>query len=99
MTFVKSQKDCLDIFVRVQPRASMNKIVGVIDNRLKIKLKAPPVDGAANKMCIQFIAKLLHAPKSHIEIISGKNSRQKTIRVMCEPMTIMQHIKKINSCV
>jgi len=94
MNFVKLQDDSLEIHVFVQPRSSMNKVVGVIDNRLKIKLKAPPVDGAANKMCIQFLAKLLHVPKSHIEILSGQSSRQKKIRIMCDPETTMQFINQ-----
>jgi hypothetical protein len=95
MNFIKSRNDCLDVFVLVQPRASVNKIVGVIDNRLKIKLKAPPVDGAANKMCIQFLAKSLHVPKSHIEILSGQSSRQKNIRIAGNPDTTLQQIKRL----
>jgi hypothetical protein len=95
MNFIKSRDDCLDVFVLVQPRASVNKIVGVIDNRLKIKLKAPPVDGAANKMCIQFLAKSLHVPKSHIEILSGQSSRQKNIRIAGNPDTTLQQIKRL----
>ena len=54
-------------------------ITGLHGDALKIKLKAPPVDGAANKMCIQYLAKCLKVPKSALEIISGHTSRSKLI--------------------
>jgi hypothetical protein len=95
MNFIQSHDDNIDLLVSVQPRSAMNKIVGIIDNCLKIKLKAPPVDGAANKMCIQFLAKTLHVPKSHIEILSGKSSRQKKLRIMGDPVSMTKNIMQL----
>lgn len=63
MNFIESHDESIELHVLVQPRSSMNKIIGVMNNRLKIKLKAPPVDGAANKMCIQFLAKTFGTKK------------------------------------
>jgi uncharacterized protein (TIGR00251 family) len=54
-------------------------IAGKHGDALKIKLTAPPVHGAANKMCIQFLSKQLQIPKSSIEIISGLKHRTKQI--------------------
>ena len=54
-------------------------IAGQHGDTLKIKLTAPPVDGAANKMCVQYLAKCLKVPKSSIEIISGHSSRTKRL--------------------
>jgi len=65
--------------VFIQPRSSKNMISGLYGDALKIKLTAPPVNGAANKMCIQYLAKCLMSPKSSIEIISGHTSRTKQI--------------------
>ncbi len=65
--------------VFIQPRSSKNMITGIHGDALKIKLTAPPVDGAANKMCIKYLAKCLNIPKSAIEIISGLTSRSKVI--------------------
>ena len=56
-------------------------IVGLHGDALKIKLKAPPVDGAANKMCVQYLAKCLKVPKSSLEVISGHTSRSKMILI------------------
>ncbi len=65
----------------IQPRASKNEICGLVDNSLKLRLTSPPVDGAANKLCREFLADLLHVPKSAVEIISGETSRHKRVRI------------------
>ncbi len=70
--------------VYVQPRASRNEVVGPHNGALKVKLTAPPVDGAANKMCIAFLAKALGVPKSAVKIIAGQTSRSKTVLVRGE---------------
>jgi len=54
-------------------------ISGQHGDALKIKLTAPPVDDAANKMCVQYLAKCLKIPKSSIEILSGHTSRTKRL--------------------
>ena len=70
--------------VFVQPRSSKNSIAGLHGDSLKIKLKAPPVDNAANRMCIQYLAKALQVPKSALAILSGNNSRTKRL-LLCFP--------------
>ena len=69
--------------VTVQPRASKNAVMGRHADTLKIKLTAPPVDGAANKACLAFLAKQLGVAKSRLEIVSGHTSRVKRIRCRC----------------
>lgn len=76
ITFKESSKGlCFHIYA--SPRASKNVIVGCHQGALKIKLTAPPVDGAANKQCIRILAKALAVPNSAITIVSGHNSRRK----------------------
>jgi uncharacterized protein (TIGR00251 family) len=79
MLTIKSSATGLFFNVYVQPRASKAAIVGCHDDALKIKLTAPPVGGAANKQCIQILAKNLGLPKSAIAITSGQTSRMKQI--------------------
>jgi len=67
--------------IYVQPRSSKTDVVGIHGDALKIKLTAPPVDNAANKMCVKFLARCLDLPKSSIEIMSGQTSRSKQILV------------------
>jgi uncharacterized protein (TIGR00251 family) len=71
--------DGLIFKILVQPRSSKNMIAGIHDEALKIKLTAPPVDNAANRMCLKFLAKALNISKSALEIIAGHNSRHKQI--------------------
>ena len=71
------------IKLKITPRASKNEIVGKMsDGILKIKLKAPPVDGEANKELIKFLSKEWKIPKSKLEIISGKTSKIKIIKII-----------------
>ena len=81
MLYLKKYPDGIIFKVRVQPRAKKNAVVGLLDDALKIKLTAPPVDGAANTMCLKFLAGLLNVPKSALEIVSGQTGRKKIIRL------------------
>lgn len=67
--------------VHVQPRASRTELCGVQGEELKLRLTSPPVDDAANKLCQEFLAKLLGVAKSRVAIIAGAKSRHKTIEV------------------
>jgi uncharacterized protein (TIGR00251 family) len=69
------------IRVKLLPKSSRNQIVGREDDLFKVKVTAPPVEGRANKALIDLLAKKISVPKSHIEIISGKSSRIKSIRI------------------
>jgi uncharacterized protein (TIGR00251 family) len=67
--------------VFVQPKSSKNMISGLHGDALKIKITSPPVDGAANQMCVKYLAKCMRVSKSQVEIISGHTSRTKQILV------------------
>ena len=69
--------------VRVIPRASRNEIVEILsDQTVKIRLKAPPVEGKANEELIKFLSKVLDIPKSSFEIVGGKTGRDKLISIL-----------------
>ena len=78
---IRAQPDGVLLSVKVQPRASRNEVAGVHVDALKIRLTAPPVEGAANAMCVQFLAQCLGLPRSRLEIISGFSSRNKQLRI------------------
>ena len=63
--------------LHVQPRSSRNQIVGLFGDSLKVKLTSPPVDGAANKCCTEYLAKLLGLAKSQVQLVAGQKARQK----------------------
>lgn len=95
MFVIKENSDGLTFKIFVQPRSSSNMIVGLYNDAIKIKIKAAPVDGAANSMCINFLAKLLKTPKSSINIISGQNSRTKKILIKYKDNNLLKKNKEL----
>jgi uncharacterized protein (TIGR00251 family) len=81
INWIKQSSKGFRITVRATPGSSRSEISGADENWLKVRLKAAPVDGKANKELINFLAKLAKVPKSSIEICSGKNSRLKRVEI------------------
>jgi uncharacterized protein len=67
--------------VHVQPRASRSEICGAKGGELRLRLTSPPVEDAANKQCVELIAKALGVAKSRVSIKSGAKSRHKVVKV------------------
>lgn len=68
--------------VRVNPRSSRNHIMGWKDDVLLVKVTAPPVEGTANKACIELLADQLGIKKSQISLTAGATSREKTFEIL-----------------
>lgn len=81
VSWATESQGSLRIRVRVQPRASRSDVVGEHGDALKIRLAAPPVDGAANEELIRFLADRLDLPRSRVTLVSGATSRSKTLAV------------------
>ncbi len=81
MLSVSAKENGVRFAVRVQPRASKNEVAGVYGTALKIRLQAPPVDGAANAALISFLADLLGVNRRSVRIISGESSRDKIVDI------------------
>ncbi len=73
--------DCLRIAVQVQPNASASVVVGEIEGALKLKLKAPPVEGKANEALEKYLAKLFNVPKRDVSVTHGHTSRLKLLEI------------------
>ncbi len=71
----------VEITVRVQPRASRSGIVGPHGDALKVRVAAPPVEGAANRELVRLLAKALGVPRGAVAIVKGEGSRTKVLRV------------------
>lgn len=67
--------------VRVQPRASRNQFAGVQNGVVRVRLQAPPVDGAANEALVAFIADEFGVARRDVRIVSGFGSRNKVVEV------------------
>ena len=69
------------ISVKVLPKSSRDEVIGMEGDICKVKIKAAPVDGKANKALISVLSKEFNLPKKSIEIISGHTSRLKRVRI------------------
>ena len=68
--------------VRVQPRASRTEIMGEYNGAIRVRLSAPPVDGAANDALVELLAGELAVARRNVTIVSGASSRSKTVEVV-----------------
>jgi uncharacterized protein len=71
----------LTFAVRVVPRASRSEVVGEHDGALRVRIAAPPVEGAANEELRRTLARALGVPTRNVEIVSGQTSKTKRVRV------------------
>ncbi len=67
--------------IHLQPRASRTELCGQQGNELKVRVTSPPVDDAANRLCIEFFADLFSIAKSKVTIRSGSRSRHKVLHI------------------
>jgi len=67
--------------IRVIPRASRCELAGIQGDALKLRITAPPVEGAANKECVRFLSDILGVKKSQITIIAGHRSKNKKVSI------------------
>ncbi|HBO85129.1 MAG: YggU family protein [Deltaproteobacteria bacterium GWC2_42_11] len=79
--FLSSTEHGIILKLYIQPAASKNEIAGMHGGRLKIKLISLPVEGAANKLLIEFLAKTLDIKKRVITILHGMKAREKSVKI------------------
>ena len=77
----RKTKDGVVIEVKVEPRSSKKGIAGIMGNYLKVKLTAPPVDGAANEQLIEVISEAFGIRKSSIRVVKGASSKKKLVEI------------------
>lgn len=78
---LRQDSDGVRLRVRVKPRASKSRVVGVREGALEVAVAAPPVDGEANAELVAFLAKRLGVGKSSVSVVSGDTGRNKLIRI------------------
>lgn len=78
------RRDGADIVLQVlvQPRASRETFAGIVGDRIKVSLTAPPVEGAANEALRAFLARQFSVPKSRVELERGETGRRKRVRIV-----------------
>lgn len=69
------------IYIKVSPRSSKNEVVRISEGEYRVKLTAPPVDGAANEALIKLLSKHFKVAKSSIDIVGGKTAKIKMVDI------------------
>jgi len=80
--------------VQVVPRSSRSEVVGEHDGTLRVRVSAPPVEGAANKELTQVLAKAFNVSRSAVSIVSGQNSRLKQVSIEGVSSSILSTLAK-----
>ena len=79
MSWLTETPDGAVLNLRIVPRAAKNAIQGELGDALKIRLCAPPVDGAANAALIEFLSDFFSLPRARVQLLSGATSRNKRV--------------------
>lgn len=76
------------ITAQIAPNARKSEICGVLDDALKIRLQAQPIEGKANEALVRFLAEVLRVPRSTVSIAHGHASRRKIIEVSASALSV-----------
>jgi hypothetical protein len=74
--------DDLVLKLRIQPRATRDELAGLQGDRLRVRLRAPPVDGKANAQLQRFVADLFQVSRQRVLIEAGLGAREKRVRIL-----------------
>ncbi len=85
--YYRWEKDALYLDCSIQPRSNQDEIVGLVGERLKIRIAAAPTDGKANKQLIRFMSKLFRTRQAAITIVNGQTGRHKRLCIQ-KPLRI-----------
>jgi uncharacterized protein (TIGR00251 family) len=80
----------------VKPNSKTDQVILQEDGSIRVKIKAPPVDGKANKYLIRFLADFFDIPRSQVELIKGETSSHKTIAINATQQQIDARLKHPN---
>jgi len=82
MSWITLRREGVVLQIHASPRAARTEIQGLHGDALKIRLKAPPVDGKANEALLRFLSDRLGVPLRQLTLLSGDTGRQKRIAVL-----------------
>jgi uncharacterized protein (TIGR00251 family) len=94
------EEEGVRLAVRLAPRSKQSAIAGLVGDAegraaLAVKIAAPPVEGAANKALIRYLAGALDLPRSAVKIRSGETSRLKIVHLAGDPAAIAARLSAL----
>jgi uncharacterized protein len=81
------------IAVQISPNAKKTEVVGVLDDALKLKLQAQPIEGKANEALVNYLAKVLSVPNSAVTITHGHTNKRKLVEVRSAMLTLEDAVR------
>ncbi|MER8485565.1 DUF167 family protein [Mesorhizobium sp. M1322] len=98
----RQRNDGVDLFVRVTPKAAMDRREGIeisADGRshLKARVRAVPENGAANQALERLVAMMLGVPRSAVSVVAGRTARLKTLRILGDPAALARGIESLSN--
>ena len=94
---VVATPDGVRLTLRVQPRAARTQLAGRHGAALKVRIAAPPVDGAANLELIRFLAELLGVSRAAVQLVAGHSGRTKSVVVRGLALSLVERRLGLNS--
>lgn len=93
--WLRLRPGAVDVDVRVVPRASRDRIAGVLGDRLKLQVTSPPVEGEANRAVLELLARSAGLPPRAASLVAGQTGRSKTVRLECEdPAAVARRLEE-----
>mgnify|MGYP003456958137 CR=1 FL=1 len=74
--------------MQVMPNAKKTEVIGVLDDALKLKLQAQPIEGKANEALVRYLAETLSVPRSAVTVTHGQTNKRKLIEVKSSSLTV-----------
>ncbi len=74
--------------VQITPNAKKTEVIGVLDDALKVKLQAQPIEGKANDALVRYLAETLSVPRGAVTITHGHTSKRKLVEVKADKLTV-----------
>jgi uncharacterized protein (TIGR00251 family) len=84
--------------VQITPNAKKTEVIGVLEDVLKIRLQAQPIEGKANEALIRYLADTLNVPKSAVHITHGLTNKRKVIEITASRLTVDAVRQALTSC-
>ncbi|MGZ3159955.1 MAG: DUF167 domain-containing protein [Burkholderiaceae bacterium] len=74
--------------VQITPNAKKSEVIGLLEDVLKIRLQAQPIEGKANEALTRYIADMLAVPKSAVSITHGHTNKRKMVEISAPQLTV-----------
>lgn len=90
------QDDGALLDLAVIPNAKRSQLAGLHDGALRVRLAAPPVDGAANEALQRWLADEVGVPKSQVQLLRGASGRRKRVKLLAERRVLQDWLARMS---